>query len=159
MHTLTQVVHAPNSNIIINNNTNTASHCIHTTWAINNNTNTAPTLHLHCIHQHPYTCPGAPLAAAAVVRQRLPLRLPLRASAQPGGQGCSLGDRTAACYTCRAPRLAVPECRPACRCPSSALKPLSMGAPGGSGRLETILVDGERLGHWAPSRCLGCSSE
>ena len=41
------------------------------------------------------------------------------------------------------------------QCPSSAPAP-PQGAPGGSGWLGTPRA---RLSHWAPSQCLGCSSE
>ena len=44
---------------------------------------------------------------------------------------------------------------PPWRCPSSAPVP-PRGAPGGSGQLGTPRV---RPRHWAPSHCLGCSSD
>ena len=49
--------------------------------------------------------------------------------------------------------------------PGPGSAPVSrQGAPGGSGQLLAVLCGwelpgGERPGHWAPSRCLGCSSQ
>ena len=129
--------------IIINNNnyyynTHSPNFCTHPITRSKATTTAMPTLHLlHCTYK-PRACPGAPLAAAAVVRQRLPLRLSLRASAQPGGQGPPIGDRTAACHECHRAancrRVQSAEC-----CAQRAYAPLP-GAAGGSGRLKSPRV-------------------
>lgn len=136
-------------------------HCVYTAPT----TRTPTTRTLHCTASPRAPCPGAPLAAAAVVRQRLPLRLPLRAPAQPGGCRSPLGDRTAAGQECPG---GVPhaECREVgCR-PRSALTP---GALRAAREVESVRerdsqsVEGERPAgttrHPRPGRCLGCSRE
>ena len=132
-------MHTPNSNIINNNN----------------NTITAPTLHPYQYASTPCTC-----------NQVRPSRL----------QPSSDNDYR---YASRSVPLPNPEDKdvpseiePPHAMSAKAVREQSAASPGGaltrprtplssgSGRLETPeIIGGKRLDHWAPNRCLGCSSE